>query len=182
MKKNAIKVITIPVLFIYELAIVNFVGWYRVLRRFAVWFLEILKRVGPFQASFILLSFSLLVLALLPWVTYNITFVEKETISVGSKFRSFFALPGLFGLLFIMIDIPYRKLIFLVLSGLILFLYLLGLVIPNPIHTSIIHSNEYRFLPYLFVYGLVLLSAAGVSRKALDNPIFHIYRRLSEDL
>ncbi len=169
----------LPAEFLIQLILAMYRGWSSVAYR--TWFrmVWIIKQTSPIQYLFIASSMAMTVIALIPWISYNVTLLELETITIGSNFKTLFALPGLLGVAFVFTDLPFRKRIYYVIYALAAIVYLAGFIFPNPIHTKIIATTDYRVLPVVYIYGLLGAATIYLSIKALDRPVFQVRQYLS---
>ncbi len=174
------RFVRMPLEFVIQLAVVLFQGW-RVV--FGTWFQAIKNRiimVEPLQALFLLVSFATTVAALFPWMEYHVVLISEERVTVGSNWKTVFALAGVSGVLTMLSDLPYRRRIFFVFQGLAAVLYLMGWIFPHPIHTSMTLESDYRLLPAIYVYGALLALHTMLGGVALKRPLFRVKGYLTQ--
>ncbi|MCE9600258.1 MAG: hypothetical protein K8S54_20030 [Spirochaetia bacterium] len=119
--------------------------------------------------AFCLIGF---ILAMLPWVDYRITFASEEYADVGSTSKLAYLLPSIAGALLATFNIPFRQWIYRIIAGLAGLLYVIGLIFPNPIHTSMV-SGDFHVRFWTYLYGIALLVQAALSAQALTETTIH---------
>jgi hypothetical protein len=147
-------------------------GWIRVFHGGFKGILALFARLTLSQYIFLGSAIGIFVLSLLPWLTYSVEFVGEDLIAINSNFRVIFIFPSLTGPLLLVL--PLRRKIEMYYStwGIVMLLYIAGFPFPNPIHTLMIDPSEYRFLPWMYVYGASLLLAGLFALTALRRGLF----------
>jgi len=150
-------------------SLINFKGWIKIINKFRFFIIKIVLSLSLIQLGFFILCFLIIVLGFRPGLSYNMDLLGLEIYYIGSKLKIIFVIPGMLGILFLIMEFSRRKIIFLVLSSLIVLIYLIGLLLPNPIHTSIA-SVDITFSFWFYLNGIVLMILVGVGYFALQKP------------
>ncbi len=151
-----------------DLARVNLSGWGGVLRNGLRVALGGFARVNLVQLLFTAACLAVFVTALARWLQYDITLLSLETVASGSRSRFWFLLPALLGLLFVSVDLPFRRLIFYISAAAAGALYGAGFAFPDPIHTKML---KYEFTPWIYAYGAALAAAASLAGGGLSRAL-----------
>lgn len=168
MKKTAISILE----FFLNLLLANLEGWYIIFVSIYNRLWRAYQRIPALDQVFLGISLLGFILAFLPWIEYSIALPERETIRISSGFKFFYLIPGVLGPLFYFFDFKFARLSFLIPSSLILVLYLLGFPFPELAHTRMMERSDYHFLPWLYLYGPVLLGQLVLSYRSTENDVF----------
>lgn len=148
-------------------------GYYRLFLRLRNVLLAIVQTWSPYHILFFGSVLILCVSSLAAWIEYSVNF-QESTQSVGSNLKPVFFLPGFLGILFYLIGFRFRSTIFIVVVILVALLYGIGIIYPNPVHTSMLERSEYSFQPvWLVLYGLALIGAGIGARFALADALIN---------
>lgn len=175
--KSVLEILEFPLIASIELA----KGWWQQILRWMQDAKGVLASLSIWQVSFLISSTLTLLVALFPWIRYHINLVGPESVNVGSNLKVFFVLPGLLGILFLLMDIPHRKWILHGFSLLAAVLYGLGFLYPIPIHTRMKLRSDFQLVSTVYLYGPLLLSFVFLTARGTEKTLFHLFSHLREE-
>lgn len=144
-------------------------GWFSVSRDLVVLTVYFLRGVTVYQYLFVISCFAASVSAMIPWIYYEVDFLGREEVYTGSNFKIIFVLPVLAGVSLLLIPTSRKRKIFFLTYIFIVLPYLLGLMMPNPVHTKMINPQDYTILPVMYIYGIFLLTSGIFAYRALEK-------------
>ncbi|HMU82122.1 MAG TPA: hypothetical protein PKE49_05080 [Leptospiraceae bacterium] len=173
--RNIVTVLKQAAEFEKDFARASFVGALQMARHVALEIKHTVTNLSVFHLSYYLASCVLILVALAPWIEYQIDFGTPESVDVGSSAKLIFLLPGLVGLLVATFELPFRVQAYRISAGLAVLVWIGGLIFPNPVHTSI-HAGEFHLRWWLYLYGPLLLAQGTLSLQGLTEASIHLDR------
>lgn len=165
-----------------DLILINARGWYEIVLLIRTRLSALVGRLTLVQIGFVASSFLILALTVAPWLRYSIRLPESESIALSAGYKPLFLLPGLLGLVAFLFDLPRRRQIYYALLIPVAILYIVGIIFPNPIHTSIVHRGDYSLTVWMFAYGGFLLTNGLTAFSALQHPLYQFRKLLGDFL
>lgn len=143
-----------------ELFLATIAGVRAVAAELARPFKVLLSSLTLVQIAFLASCLGALVVGLLPWIEYRVTFQSEEVVTVGSSAKVLFLLPALAGVILSAVEWRHKRLVLLVVCAAAGLAFAAGVVLPNPVHTSIMQGDFHvRWVSYGYVPFLVLIAA-----------------------
>lgn len=152
----------------------NLQGWPAVVMRGVRILTRLFSRFNIFMILFLISCLMVIFLSLAHWIGYEIKFNAVVYSTLGSEMRYAFFFPGFAGLLLFGYQIPYRRPICGAVIGVVALIYVLGLINPGWIHTSMQSASDYHLRYGAVVsYGVALALMAGTFWEALRQPLLN---------
>ena len=137
--------------------------FYRLLRNIFMF----IRQMMPIQMLYLSACLGMVVTSLYPWIVYSLNFFETERY-ISSSQRWFFFLTSLTSMLLLLGNFNYKRLYALLILLANFSCYLLGVLYPNVLHTSLIETN-YNFTIPFWIYGATLTIAIFCFVPALQH-------------
>jgi hypothetical protein len=153
---------------------VLFMGWWLVARGGLTGLRRHLSVLTFAEIAFLLATAGLMLASLFPWIVYEADLMFRETSGRGSNYRMLFFLPGPLGLFLYLIGGRSRLIIYYGVAILVGILYVIGIFLPNPIHTYMRNPAEYRLEFWLYAYGGCLAVCAATAHMVLQRALIPI--------
>lgn len=144
-------------------------GWASVLYDFFIFSFSLAKKISLIHYLFLFFNTFSAVIAMFPWVRYNVNFLISETESIGSTARFLLVLPMPIAFAAWLIPGKYKIWIYYVPVSLIGCMYAAGLFYFNPIHTKMINPADYTILNWTYYYGIAIAASLASAYTALKN-------------
>ncbi len=123
----------------------------------------------PLQFLYVLSSFLLVLMSLLPWFSYHIDFYTSAQF-LSSTTRGIFFLFSLNNILALFYNFRFKQVYAVFIMLLNLGLYIYGFFAPNLIHLRL-QNTPYEHTLAIWLYGVFLIISIVTSIHSLDEPL-----------
>lgn len=158
---------------IVELVRTNAVGWYHIGTDLVRWAAGMIT-IG--QAGYLIACFLVLVVPVLPWVSFRLDLAAPEVIGLSPNHKLLFFAPAIAGVFFLLFEVPRKRAIHMGISLLVLGVYGAGFLLPHLIFVPLIRREDYSFTPWVFAYGPAVLLMLASGTIALRSSLIDLPR------
>ena len=140
---------------IWKTPVAFFRGWWRLIQGAYKLLIDFLSSLGGGWVL-LLLSFVTVLVAGWPWFSYQIQFEQIEFYGVRSRFWTFFTFAGVLGMIAVLIQFPYRRILYLTIASVAIVAWIVGLIWPSLLHVNFHPETTYEILLPFWIYPGVL--------------------------
>lgn len=147
-------------------------GWKNPTIQIKDFILTFIQSLGVYQGVFLVSCLLLMISATPHWLVYEVHFIDKKSITLGSDARMYFFLTGFLGIILNLVKFKYNREIYLFIIGLSTLAWLSGFIFPEIIHAHFRNMDDFawNFL-WIYIYGFFSLITAGTSYQAFTTNL-----------
>ncbi len=156
---------------ILELIRADAVGWYQIALALIRW---AAGTITIAQAGYLTACLFVLVVPVLPWVSFQLDLAAPEVIGLAPNHKLLFFAPAIAGVVFFLFEIPRRRAAHIGVSLVVLAIYAAGFLLPHIVFVPLVRREDYSFTPWVFLYGPAVLVMLASGTVALRTSLINI--------